>query len=83
MEAENLLNSVLDDLTAGHISGVLEMGMPNTPLLGVSVSPQYLGVVAIGGTNPFAVMKEEGHSITTRAMKGLMDIREMDPISFF
>ncbi|WP_301287542.1 DUF128 domain-containing protein [Methanocalculus alkaliphilus] len=83
MEAENLLNSVLDDLTTGHISGVLEMGMPNTPLLGVSVSPQYLGVVAIGGTNPFAVMKEEGHSITTRAMKGLMDIREMDPISFF
>ena len=83
MEAESLLHEVLDECTSGHFSGILEVGMPNASLLGVSVSPQYLGVVALGGTNPFAAMKEEGHQVINRAFKGLMDSRLMDPISHF
>lgn len=83
MEAESLLHEVLDGCSSKHFSGILEVGMPNAPLLGVSISPQYLGVVAIGGTNPFAAMKEAGHPVITRAFKGLMDVGLMEPISHF
>ena len=83
MEAESLLHEVLDDCASKHFSGILEVGIPNAPLLGVPVSPQYLGVVALGGTNPFAAMKEEGHPVVTRAFKGLMDSRLMNPISYY
>lgn len=83
MEAENILAEVLDECADSHFSGILEVGMPNASILGVPVSPQYLGVVALGGTNPFAAMKEEGHPVTTLAIKGLMDSSLMEPISHF
>lgn len=83
MEAETLLAEVLDECVDSHFSGILEVGMPNASILGVSVSPQYLGIVALGGTNPFAAMKEDGHPVTTLAIKGLMDCSLMEPISHF
>ncbi|MCP1661339.1 MAG: DUF128 domain-containing protein [Methanocalculus sp. MSAO_Arc1] len=83
MEAEPLLAEILDECASSHFSGILEVGMPNASLLGVSVSPQYMGVVAVGGTNPFAAMKEDGHPVTTLAIKGLMDCRLMDSIKSF
>jgi global nitrogen regulator NrpRII len=78
MEAEPLLGVVLDELTASGFSGVLDVGIPNVPLLGVPVSPQYMGVVMVGGTNAMAAVKETGRWVVTRALKGLIDIREME-----
>ncbi|RQD82730.1 MAG: DUF128 domain-containing protein [Methanocalculus sp. MSAO_Arc2] len=83
MEAESRLGELLDECVGSHFSGILDVGMPNTPLLGVSVSSQYLGVAAVGGTNPFAAMKEEGRPVTTLAIKGVMDCNLMDPITDF
>ena len=53
MEAEPVVGEVLDSLAGSDISGILEVGMPNTPALGVAVDPQYMGIVALGGTNPW------------------------------
>ncbi|MDD1719970.1 MAG: DUF128 domain-containing protein [Methanoregulaceae archaeon] len=80
MEAEPLLSSVLEELAANSFSGILDVGMPNTPALGVTVDPQYLGVVAIGGTNPMAAVKEKGFWVQTQAMKGLIDVTELREI---
>ncbi|MDK2889848.1 MAG: global nitrogen regulator NrpRII [Methanoculleus sp.] len=77
MEAEPLMNTVLDELTAMSFSGILDVGVPNVPLLGVPVSPQYVGVAMVGGTNAMAAVKETGRSVVTKALKGLIDIREM------
>ena len=77
MEAEPLVGRVLDDLTAIGFSGILDLGPPNVPLLGVPVSPQYVGVAMVGGTNPVAAIREAGRPVTTRALKGLIDIREL------
>jgi len=77
MEAEPLVGVVLDELAANGFSGILDVGAPNVPLLGVPVSPQYLGVVMVGGTNAMAAIKETGHWVVTRALKGLIDIEEM------
>jgi len=77
MEAESLMGMVLDELAAIGFSGVLDVGAPNVPLLGVPVSPQYVGVAIVGGTNAMAAVREAGRPVVTRALKGLIDIREM------
>jgi repressor of nif and glnA expression len=80
MEAEPLVGRVLDELSSSSYSGILEVGMPNLPLLGVPVSPQYVGIAAVGGTNPMAAIREGGRWVQIQAMKGLMDIRQMEEI---
>lgn len=77
MEAESLVAELLDDLAASRFVGVLEIGLPNSPLLGVQVSPQYMGVVAVGGTNPISAVREAGYPVVTRAMRGLIEASEM------
>jgi repressor of nif and glnA expression len=76
MEAEPLVGRVLDELADSSFTGILEVGVPNIPLLGVPGSPQYVSVVAVGGTNPMAAIREGGRWVQTQAMKGLMDVRE-------
>jgi repressor of nif and glnA expression len=83
MEAESLVGMVLDELASSSYSGILEVGMPNSSLLGVPVSPQYVAIAAVGGTNPMAAIREGGRRVKTQAMKGLMDINEMTEISTF
>jgi len=83
MEAEPLVGMVLDELASSSYSGILEVGMPNAPLLGVPVNPQYVAIAAVGGTNPMAAIREGGRRVKTQAMKGLMDITEMAEISTF
>jgi len=80
MESEHLVGNVLDELSSSSYSGILEVGMPNLSLLGVPVSPQYVAIAAIGGTNPMAAIREGGRWIQIQAMKGLMEIQQMDEI---
>jgi repressor of nif and glnA expression len=80
MEAEPHVGIVLDELASSSYSGVLEVGMPNVPLLGVPVSPQFVAIAALGGTNPMAAIREGGCWVQTQAMKGLMEITLMDEI---
>ncbi|MDI6866425.1 DUF128 domain-containing protein [Methanoculleus sp.] len=77
MEAEQVLETTLDELSGFGFSGILELGAPNLPLLGVPVSPQYLGVAFVGGTNTMAALREAGRPVVTRALKGLIDIQKM------
>jgi len=80
MEAEPLVGKVLDELADSSYSGILEVGVPNIPLLGVPVSPQFIAIAAVGGTNPMAAIREGGRWVQTHAMKGLIDIGEMQEI---
>jgi repressor of nif and glnA expression len=80
MEAEPLVGMVLDELASSSYSGILEVGMPNVPLLGVPVNPQFVAIAAIGGTNPMAAIREGERWVQTQAMKGLMDISDMEEI---
>ena len=80
MEAEPQVGTVLDELSSSSLSGILEVGMPNLPLLGVPVSPQFVAIAAVGGTNPLGSIKESGRWIQIQAMKGLMEISKMDEI---
>lgn len=83
MEAESRVTLLLDDLASIGFTGILDMGAPNVPLLGVPVTPQYFGVAMVGGTNAMAAIKESGRPVVTRAMKGLLDIQSMGYIDDF
>ncbi len=80
MEAEPVIEEILDDFSNTIFSGILDVGLPNTPSLGVTVSPQYMGIVTLGGTNQMAAIRERGCEIDIRAMKGVIDIRELDSV---
>ncbi|MFA5294096.1 MAG: DUF128 domain-containing protein [Methanoregulaceae archaeon] len=80
MEAEHRIGQVMDDLTGSPFTGILDIGLPNTPALGVEVSPQYMGIVALGGTNPMAAIREGGIDVAIHAIKGLLDVETMTEI---
>lgn len=80
MEAEPIVAELLEDLSESRFVGVLEVGLPNSHLLGVQVSPQHMGVVAVGGTNPIAALREAGYPVVTRAMRGMIDASAMTGI---
>jgi global nitrogen regulator NrpRII len=81
MEAEDEVEAILEELTEGYFTGILDLGLPNTPCLGVTVDPQYIGLASLGGTNWIAALREEGYFIIMQAMKGLTDISTMQFIT--
>ncbi len=81
MEAEDDVEEVLEELTEGYFTGILDLGLPNTPCLGVAVDPQYMGLAALGGTNWMAALREKGIPVTMQAMKGLCDVSTMQFVS--
>jgi repressor of nif and glnA expression len=80
MEAEHQVGVVLDELSSSSFTGILEVGMPNLPLLGVPVSPQFIAIAAVGGTNPMAAIREGGRWVQTQAMKGLIEVSQLEEI---
>jgi len=77
MEAESSIFGILDDLTEAGFSGILEVGVPNMPVLGVPVTPNYTGIAMVGGTNPAAAIMEAVKWVEINSMKGLIDISEL------
>jgi repressor of nif and glnA expression len=80
MEAESMVIGLLDEFSEAGFTGILEVGAPNVPILGVPVNAEYFGVAMVGGTNPMAALKEEGIRVVTKALKGTMDVAEMGSI---
>jgi len=60
----------LDEIGLGAI---MEIGLPEQPLLDIPVPPGRVGAILVGGLNPIAVLDETGHRIFSRALSGLME----------
>lgn len=80
MSARDDVERVLSDLMDAGISGIMEVGEPNTRVLDVPVERDHLGVVVIGGTNPMAMVQEHGIPIKINAMSTLIDFNELSLI---
>lgn len=59
------------------INGVMFVGEPNMPVLGVPVGINKVGIALIGGTNPLAGVGEAGIPLETKAVECLMNFEEM------
>ena len=77
MTAKEEVDHIINRLLTAGFYGILEVGEPNTPVLGAGVDRDHMGVIITGGTNPMAAVQEAGIPIITKAIKGVLDFREM------
>lgn len=80
MAARGKIEQVLDSLVEAGFSCILEVGEPNSDILGFQVGRNKMGIAVIGGTNPMALVQEHGIDIDTQEMSILIDIEEMGHI---
>ena len=59
------------------INGVLRIGEPNTPVLGVPVRINHVGIAVFGGTNMLTALSEAGIPVEIKAIEGFMNVKEM------
>lgn len=77
MAAKDDVDHTINRLLTAGFYGILEVGEPNSPVLGAGVSRDHLGIIITGGTNPMCAAQEAGIPIITKAIKGVLDFHEM------
>lgn len=80
MSARDRVEERLDALVEAGFSCIMEVGEPNSDILGIQVGRDKMGIAVIGGTNPMAYVQEQGIDINTQEMSRLLDIEEMSHI---
>lgn len=61
------------DMKRHDLGGILALGKPNQPLLGVQVSEGHCGMVVAGGLNAMAAAREAGVRMKVQSLSGLED----------
>jgi len=59
------------------IGGILLIGQPNSPLLGVPVGIDKVGMIIVGGLNPIAALEESGIQTESKAMSTLYEYSQL------
>ncbi len=62
-----------EELKQVGLGGFMSIGWPGQPLVGIPVNEGVVGAVVIGGLNPVAILEEQGISVHSRALSGLVD----------
>ncbi|MEI6149043.1 MAG: NrpR regulatory domain-containing protein [bacterium] len=55
------------------LGGIVDLGKPNQPLLGVPVSEGHIGMIVYGGLNPIAALQESGIPVKIKSLAGQED----------
>ncbi|MEM2212584.1 MAG: NrpR regulatory domain-containing protein [Candidatus Nezhaarchaeales archaeon] len=79
-EARERTHKIVSALRDKGWRGILALGLPNEPLLGVPVSMDRFGLCMVGGLALAAALLEEGAKIETFASYSLVPIEEMKRI---
>jgi hypothetical protein len=74
------LEGVLDQYARRGLSGVLAVGKPGQPLLGVQIGIDRVGLAVVGGLAPIAALEEVGITTVNKAMSGLIDLTELTSV---
>ncbi|MCD6429811.1 MAG: DUF128 domain-containing protein, partial [Deltaproteobacteria bacterium] len=72
-DSRGLVENLAARLDAIGLGGFMALGWPGQSLLDIPVNEGSFGAVVIGGLNPAAILEENGHRITLRALAGLLD----------
>ncbi len=73
-EAVHSISKQLETLGLGSL---LCLGNPGQSLYGVSVGPQRVGAIIIGGLNPMSIFEETGLRVRSSALSGLVDFNNL------
>ena len=76
-EAREKTIDVLRRLMDKDWRGILRIGLPNEPILGIPVSIDRFGISRAGGVTPAAAMMEYGIQVETFAPHCLVDVKDM------
>jgi repressor of nif and glnA expression len=79
-EARERTVKILDEQQKKGWGGVIVLGEPNEPVLGIPVGMDRFGICMVGGIVPGAAMVEEGDQIVTFAPHCFIPIEEMTQI---
>lgn len=66
------INRVMSLMDRCRIGGIVAIGRPNRPLMGVPVSEGNCGLVVMGGLNPIAAVLEAGMAVEVASLAELM-----------
>jgi repressor of nif and glnA expression len=69
--------NILEDIKEAGFS-ILEMGKPSELIYNAKVERYHAGIVAPGGLNPIAAIKESGISVEPKAVETIMDVSKME-----
>lgn len=72
-EAKRLKQKIMER----GIGGILLIGQPNSPLLGVPVGIDKAGIIIVGGLNPIAALEESGVATESKAMSTLYEYSQL------
>lgn len=78
--ARDLIEELLEQLSAVDFSGILELGDPNMDVLGVSVERDHVGIALVGGTNLVAAAQEAGIPVEHESISDLTEVSLMKHI---
>ncbi len=62
------------------LGGIVEIGKPNQPLLGVPVSEGHAGMIVYGGLNPIALLHESGIPVKIKSLAGVEEFSALRTI---
>ena len=74
------LERLLEGFSRRGFGGVLAVGKPGQPLLGVQVGVDRVGIAVVGGLTPVAAVEEAGIATVNKAMTGLADVADLRSI---
>ena len=75
-EAKRLKQTIMER----GIGGILLIGQPNSPLLGVPVGIDKVGMIIVGGLNPIAALEESGITTESKAMSTLYEYSQLEKL---
>jgi repressor of nif and glnA expression len=59
------------------LNGILVLGKPGSPLCGISVKEGMVGMIVVGGLNPFAPLVEKNIEVANYALHNLINFEEL------
>jgi len=71
------VRSISEQLETIGLGSLLCLGSPGQSLYGVSVGPQRVGAIIIGGLNPMSIFEETGLRIESSALSSLVDFNHL------
>lgn len=78
--AEADLREALAQYEQQGLGGILSVGKPSQPLLGVPVSMDRMGLAVVAGLTPIAALGEAGIPVQNKAMSALVEFSDLIPV---
>ncbi len=71
------VQNILKQLVEAGIYGVLTIGKPSQPVVGIPVGVDRVGMVVAGGLNPLSAVEEAGIPTESKALSTLIDYKKL------